>query len=105
MTPKPGFFSPLACVKKSEDCIVISPMISPEPEVSSLPTKNHIDSEFLSLCSLLDDPDTRVATAVEQRLRVLESSHKNSGEKAERARRRSFSDRTVRISADRCRVL
>jgi len=27
------------------------------------------DGEFLSLCSLLDDPDVRIASAVEERLR------------------------------------
>lgn len=31
---------------------------------------NNADGEFLSLVSLLDDPDTRVATAVEERLRI-----------------------------------
>jgi regulator of sirC expression with transglutaminase-like and TPR domain len=45
-------------------------MNSSEPEVSSLPAINQSDSEFLSLCSLLDDPDMRVASAVENRLRL-----------------------------------
>src|SRR5882757_8865815 len=41
-------------------------MNSSEQEVSS---RIKTDSEFLSLVSLLDDPDSRVATAVEERLR------------------------------------
>src|SRR5579872_6751334 len=45
-------------------------MNSSEKEASQHLTKNHKDSEFISLVSLLDDPDARVASAVETRLRM-----------------------------------
>src|SRR4051812_28517376 len=46
----------------------------PEPAVSSLQTIHNTDSEFLSLVSLLDDPDSRIAVAVENRLRMRGAS-------------------------------
>jgi regulator of sirC expression with transglutaminase-like and TPR domain len=45
-------------------------MNSSEKDASPHLTKNHKDSEFISLVSLLDDPDARVASAVETRLRM-----------------------------------
>src|SRR6185436_11468682 len=53
---------------------VRSPMNSTEPVVTHLTTHKGTDSEFLSLVSLLDDPDTRIATAVEERLRFRGTS-------------------------------
>jgi len=44
-------------------------MNSPESEFPRLIHSAEADGEFLSLVSLLDDPDTRVASAVEDRLR------------------------------------
>ena len=45
-------------------------MTIPEPVVSQVTSRNNADSEFLSLVSLLDDPDSRIAVAVEERLRT-----------------------------------
>jgi regulator of sirC expression with transglutaminase-like and TPR domain len=47
-------------------------MNSPKPPVS--PAIGSADSEFLSLITLLDDPDTRIASAVEERLRFRGAS-------------------------------
>jgi regulator of sirC expression with transglutaminase-like and TPR domain len=49
-------------------------MNTPEPVVSSLTAQNKTDSEFNSLVSLLDDPDSRIASAVENRLRIRGAS-------------------------------
>jgi regulator of sirC expression with transglutaminase-like and TPR domain len=62
----PGFFSPILCVKISAVINYSLPMNLSEQEISTL---TQTDSEFISLVSLLDDPDSRIATAVEKRLR------------------------------------